>query len=192
MAHAGYIRRVPEDFIVKCPSCRRPVNGPSPSCPHCRVSLRKLDLKFGVAPKHLGPITDPQVILTASERRRLTKLLALFHSKFPQAKFAVFLAGLPSGTVLSEYAFWLANRMRFSALEATGEANFDLLLVLNTAGNAGLSMGYGLENLVPEEDLAVALGAGREAFAAGRWAAGIEHCVECLTERLRVLCREQK
>ncbi len=178
------------EVIAKCPSCRHPASGPVAACPHCHVSLRKLDLKFGVAPKHLGSLTDYEQILSAAERRRLTTKLALFHRKFPQTTFAVVLAKWPVGRPMGEYIFWLANRMRFSAAEATGKNNFDLLLVVNIAGASGLSAGYGLENLVAEEDLARVLEAGRAEFAAERWLAGIEACVDCLIERLRELCRK--
>lgn len=154
--------------------------------------MRKLDLKFGVAPKYLGAITDPDQILTAAERRRLTTLLALAQRRFPQITMAILLMELPEGAGIGEYTFWVANRMRFSAMEATGEKNFDLLLVVNTAGESGLSVGYGLEGFVAEADLSAALEAGRAAFAEQRWAAGLERCVECLLERLRALCLEQK
>lgn len=183
---------MPEEIIAKCPSCRRPVDVPAPSCPHCHVSLRKLDLKFGVAPKHLGTVTDHEQILTSAERRHLTTLLRLFQRKFPQMIFEVVIAELAAGTSIGEYTFWLANRMRFSAIEAKGERNFDLLLVVNTTGESGLSAGYGLENLVAEEELRSALEGGRESFAAGRWAEGIERCVDYLLERVRDLCRKEK
>lgn len=156
------------------------------------MSLRKLDLKFGIAPKHLGAVTDHEQILSAAERRRLTNKLGLFHRKFPQTTFEVIIAELPAGRAMGEYIFWLANRMRFSAAEATGEKNFDLLLVVDVAGTSGFSAGYGLEELIAETDLATALEAGRAEFAAERWAAGIEACVDCLTERLRELCRSDK
>ena len=74
---------------------------------------------------------------------------------------------------MGEHMFWLANRMRFSAAEAIGEKNFDLLLVVNIDGSSGLSAGYGLENLVAEQDLARVLEAGQADFSAQRWAAGI-------------------
>jgi uncharacterized membrane protein YgcG len=162
------------------------------SCEYCHASLRKFDLKFGVAPKYLGAITDPGQLLSPAERRRLSRLLALFQRKFPQITLAVYLGEVPAGALIGEYTFWLANRMHFSAMEAAGEKNFDLLLVVNTAGEAGLSAGYGLERLVGEEDLSRALDAGTEAFAAERWAAGIERCVECLIERLRDLGEKKK
>ena len=154
------------------------------------MSLRKLDLKFGAAPKHLGPIADYAQILSAAELRRLTNQLALFHRKFPQVTLAVVIAESPAGSAMGEYVFWLANRMRFSAAEAIGAKNFDLLLVLGIGGTSGFSAGYGLENLVAEEDLARVLEAGQEDFAAERWAAGIAACVDCLIERLREVCRK--
>ncbi|MGH7938188.1 MAG: TPM domain-containing protein [Chthoniobacterales bacterium] len=175
---------------MKCPSCREEMPPPPPPrCPHCRADLHKLDLKFGVAPKHFGPLSDRTLTLSRQERRKLQTLLKLFRRKFPQSTFAVLLADLPVGTSVGEYAFWLANRARFGAIESLGENNFDLLLVVDVAGAAALTVGYGLEKLVPEEDLSAALEAGRNAFAGKNWSMGVELCVTHMMNRLREITR---
>jgi uncharacterized membrane protein YgcG len=148
--------------------------------------LRQLDLKFGAAPKHSGYLTDQALILSAQSNNRLCRLLQLFQSRFPQSLFSAFLTELPARTPLEEYIFWLANRVHFSSGESIGENNFDLLLVVDAAGGeAGLAIGYGLESFVGEETLRDALAAGRAAFARQDWSAGIERCVDRMTESLR-------
>ena len=159
------------------------------SCPHCRLSLRKLDLRFGVAPKHFSRLTDGTLKLSSAERRKLRGLLELFSRKFPQTALSVFLAELPAGTAIGEYSFWLANRVRFSAIEAAAENNFDLLLVVNVNGAACLTVGYGLEKFVPEEVLLAALKAAQPAFEAKDWSGGIERCVAQLIEEMKMLVR---
>ena len=175
---------------MKCPSCRRPVTEPVARCPHCRLDLHKLDLQFGVAPLHFGPLTDSTLTLSTWCPRRLRRLLRLFHAKFPQSRLSVFLTELPAGTAIGEYTFWLANRARFGTIESTGENNFDLLLAVDIGTSAAaLTVGYGLETQVTEDDLGGALEAGYSAFAARDWAVAIERCINSLMERMREISR---
>jgi uncharacterized membrane protein YgcG len=175
---------------MKCPSCRQPLPEPIARCPHCGLTLHKLDLQFGVAPKHSGSLTDAARKLSGPDRRKLKTLLQLFHRKFPQSILSVLLTELKPGTVIGEYTFWLANRVRFGWVESKGENNFDLLLVVDTAGGAaGMAAGYGLERRLAEDEMEAALEAGRSAFAEGAWAAGIERCVNQLMERMREILR---
>lgn len=155
-------------------------------CPHCRLTLNKLDLRFGVAPRHFGLLADVAGQLPPGKQRKVQELLELFAKKFPQSIFSVYLTDLPAGTLPNEYAFWLANRARSNTAASVGPRNFDLVLVLDRGGGAALAAGYGLENYLKEEDLGAALAAGREDFVAGAWAAGIGRCVDALTERMRV------
>src|SRR2546430_11831675 len=81
-------------------------------------------------------------------------LLRLFERKFPQLLFSVLVANLGSRVLISEYAFWLINRARFSTLNAVGPKNFDLLLVVDPdLETAALIVGYGLEEYLSEHDL---------------------------------------
>jgi uncharacterized membrane protein YgcG len=175
---------------MKCPSCGRAVTEPVARCPHCRLSLRKLDLQFGAAPRHFGRLSDSVGALSHADERKLQTLLQIFQRKFPQAGFSVFITELSTGTGIDEYTFWLANRVRFGTGEAIAEKNFDLLLVIDTTGGAGLTIGYGLENYLREEDLEAALSAARDPLAAKNWVKGIELCVEKITERMREIARE--
>lgn len=171
---------------VKCPSCRREIDGPVARCPNCRLTLHKLDLRFGVAPRHFGLFADPGDELPPGKQRRLNQLLELFGKKFPQSIFSVYLMEMPAGTTPNEYAFWLSNRARSNNAAAIGEKNFDLVLLIDVAGGAALTAGYGFENYLTEEDLSAVLEAGQEAWAVRDWAGGIERCIAGMTERLRL------
>lgn len=171
---------------AKCPSCRREIDGPVARCPHCRLTLHKLDLRFGVAPRHFGLFADPGDELPVGRQHRVNELLELFGKKFPQSIFSVYLMELPAGTTPNEYAFWLANRARLNNAAAIDQNNFDLVLVLDVEGGAALTAGYGLENYLTEEDLSAVLEAGREAWTARDWAGGIERCIAEMTGFLRL------
>jgi uncharacterized membrane protein YgcG len=175
---------------MKCPSCGSPFATPVPECPNCRLSLDRLDAKFGAVPRHMRYLTDRSGKLPLSAISKLRGLLQIFERKFPQAPFSVFVTDhVPNGSI-SEYTFWLANRARLSPLEATTGNNFDLLLGINVdSGEAALTVGYGLENYLTENDLESVLGAAEGAFRAGDVPRGIRECVQVMTNRLREIAK---
>ncbi|MBA3960718.1 MAG: hypothetical protein H0X40_02300 [Chthoniobacterales bacterium] len=175
---------MPAQLALKCPSCRKAVEDPAPRCPHCQFSLEKLARRF-VPLRNDGLLSDSTRSLTHAERRKLRRVVGLFRSKFPQTTLSLFLAELPAGNTITEYAFWLANRERGSAMNATVKHNFELVLLIDITGSAALTAGYGLEKYLADEDLNAALRAGRAAFATRDWATGIERCLQVLTERMR-------
>lgn len=175
---------------MKCPACGNMLDAPADACPVCKFSLRRLDPKFGTVPLHGHYLTDRASSLTQGEANRLGKLLRRFEKKFPQSVFSVFVTDLPAGTNISEYAFWLANRAQFGSVEAVGENNFNLLLVVEAdTGNAALIVGYGLEKIISEDDLNAALTAALPALRQGRLERGIRRCVEEVTTRLTDICK---
>ena len=119
---------------------------------------------------------------------RLRELLRRFEQKFPQSIFSVFVTDLPAGTSIGEFTFWLANRARFASAEAIGEENFDLLLAIEAdSGNAALTVGYGLENFILEDDLNAVLAAALPALRSGDLERGIRLCVEGMTRQLTAI-----
>ena len=147
-----------------------------------------MDMKFGIVPAHSRFLTDRTGKLPLDEMTQLRADLRLFQKKFPQSIFSIFITELPRDASVAEYAFWLANRAKFSSGEKTYGENFHLLLVIDLAGSAAaLTVGYGLERHVPEQDLKAVL----DDFAAGMrdndLAAGLRAAIESLTRRLREL-----
>ena len=136
-------------------------------------------------PLHARYLTDRASALTMEQISRLRELLRRFEQKFPQSVFSVFVTDLPAGTSVGEFTFWLANRALFGSATATGEENFDLLLVIEAdTGNAALTVGYGLENLILEDDLNLVLAAALPALRSGQLERGIRLCVEEMTRQL--------
>lgn len=171
---------------MKCPSCANPLAAPEPRCPTCRISLQKLDMKFGMVPRHSRYLSDRSGTLELPEMEEVREALRLFEKKYPQILFSVFVAEMAPDGSASEYAFWLANRARFSSVEKTEADNFDLLLVIDvTTKVAALTAGYGLEKHVSEQDLQDALEAAANSFAEHKLAEGIQVCVDFLVRRLR-------
>ncbi|CAN5800003.1 hypothetical protein BH20VER1_BH20VER1_14970 [soil metagenome] len=176
---------------MKCPACAVVLTEPAPSCPACKFTLRRLDPKFGAVPRHSRYLTDRGGRLTMAEMNQLRDALRLFHKKFPQTLLSVFVMELPRGSSANEFAFWLANRARFSTVIKAHEENFDLLLVVDLAGKkASLAAGYGLEPHLEEQDLQKALDVLAGPLAGGDIAAGIHAAIETLVRRLREVSRK--
>jgi uncharacterized membrane protein YgcG len=170
---------------MKCPSCATTLAAPEPRCPSCKLTLQALDVKFGALPKHAMYFTDRTDRVPLRDMAKMRALLELFHRRFPQCLFSVFVAELPRGTSVSEYAFWLANRARFSSVEQAQGENFDLLLVVDMSGRAAaLNVGYGLEEYLREDDLAAALDAFTAAMRSDDMPAGVQASLDVVSERL--------
>ena len=148
--------------------------------------MQRLDIKFGMVPRHSRYLSDRVGRLTLPQMESLRESLRLFEKKFPQSLFSVLVADLPAGSSVSEYAFWMANRARFSSLEKKHGDNFDLLLVIDVTSNtAALTTGYGLEPYLEEEDLQEVLQALVRSLGKGDLAAGIHDCVRVMTRKMR-------
>lgn len=170
---------------MKCPACATPLDAPAAACPNCKFTLRRLDSKFGTLPLRNRYLTDRAHSLTLEEVTRLRLELQRFENKFPQSLFSVFVTDLDVGANVREYAFWLANRAHFSSAESEAEENFDLLLVIDPKHRAAaLTMGYGLENYVTEDDLRETLGAAEAAVRQGQLERAIRTCIDELNKRL--------
>ena len=173
---------------MKCPSCANALEKPVERCPHCKLSLQRLDMKFGLVPAHSRFLTDRTGKLPLDEMNDLRAALRLFHKKFPESLFSILVTELPPGTSVSEYAFWLGNRAKFSSVETKGNDNFHILMVVDLEGKAAaLTVGYGLEPYVPEQDLQTVLNDFADGMRDSGLAAGLHAAIDSLMRRLREL-----
>jgi uncharacterized membrane protein YgcG len=167
------------------------LDAPLPQCAQCGLTLADLDRKFGIVPLYSRYLTDRTERLSLRDARQLRQAFCLFQTKFPQLLFSVMLVELHPPAPISEYAFWLINRARFSEFQATGTKNLELLLVIDPgAKEAALITGYGLEDYVTEQDLAEALNAARPGLEAGDLANAIRDCIDFMTGRLREIATQ--
>ncbi len=121
---------------MRCPSCGVSFSTPPAECPNCKLTLEKLDRKFGLVPYCSRYLSDRSETLPTADIDDLRALLKPFEQKFPQIVFSVVVINLGEDVSISEYAFWLVNRARISSVNATGPKNFDLFLVVDPKGRA--------------------------------------------------------
>ncbi len=171
---------------LRCPKCGAEETEPTPRCHSCKLTLRRLDPKFGGVPHHSRLIADRAGAVRRAELEKLKGMLRLFQRRFPQTLFSVFIADLPQGTSIAEYTFWMSNRARFGTRDIFREENMNVLLLIEpTARRAALTVGYGLEHYITRDELADVLAAGEEFFRDDDFAAGIRACIDAMTRQLR-------
>ncbi len=169
-----------------CPNCSEPIQEPLEECLACGLHLDRLDGMTGTIPRHDSFVTDYQEAMSRGASRRLSLFLFQLGKQFPQATFSVFFFPPPLSVPHRLYAFWLANRGRFSPLTAQREHNFSSLLFVDCdRGRAVLTVGYGLEQSISAKELEQCLAAGRSAFNQGNYARGVRKCFTELARRLR-------
>ncbi|MGZ4967499.1 MAG: TPM domain-containing protein, partial [Chthoniobacterales bacterium] len=178
---------------MKCPSCGTRIEAAADRCPNCKLTLSKLDMKFGLVPAHSRFLSDRSGTLPLEDMEELRAMLRLFEKKFPQVLFSIFIIELERGTSVAEYAFWLANRANFGSVSKALADNYNLLLTIDlTSGHAALTAGYALESYVPENDLQQVLDDFAAAFGDGGLTSGLRAAIESMTQHLRELSGKAK
>ncbi|MGZ5005959.1 MAG: TPM domain-containing protein [Chthoniobacterales bacterium] len=178
---------------MKCPSCGARLEAAADRCPNCKLTLSKLDMKFGLVPAHSRFLSDRSGTLPLEDMEELRAMLRLFEKKFPQVLFSIFIIELERDTSVAEYAFWLANRANFGSVSKALSDNYNLLLAIDlTSGRAALTAGYALESYVPENDLQQVLDDFAAAFGDGGLTSGLRAAIESMTQHLRELSGKAK
>ncbi len=174
---------------LKCPNCGNPVCLTDlAECAECSLHLDRLDELAGAVPRHDSFVTDYQGAISSKEAQRLSAFLFRLGRQFPQASFFTFFFPPPEGLPHRLYAFWLANRGRFSPLTARGGKNFSVLLLIDCdRGVAVLTVGYGLERFLSETALASCLAQGHKRMERGDYA-GAVYAVMSEVARLMKAC----
>ncbi|MDQ2868819.1 MAG: hypothetical protein M3R59_10510 [Verrucomicrobiota bacterium] len=172
--------------VAKCPACKNALPDGAPRCPSCKFNLRAADVKFGALPRQSAYLTDRARCLPLQELELLRDELALFHRRFPQVPFSVFLVDLLPGQSATEYAFWLANRAPSGTVHETGSASHSLLLLIDPHGGAAVfAAGYGLECMLSEDELQGALTVILPALNSRAFAPALHLAIENITTLLR-------
>lgn len=126
-----------------------------------------------------GGLTDPERILNGREQGRVRKALRRYERQLPQLEFHVALLSVPAEIKVGCFAFWLFNGSGVCSDLHKGGLNFHSLLLIDTDHcRAHLSVGYGLEPFVREEELSQVLHQGAEALSGELYAEAVDAVVE--------------
>ena len=144
---------------MNCPHCQAALTEEVSACPKCQFDYGQLGGVFGSMPTLKGALSDMPRVLSIREASKVRGKIKQFARQFPQLDFNVLLTTVPSEEPLAKYAFWVFNGAGMCSHLHKGGLNFHLLLVIDIKHDrANLSVGYGLEPFVSEEDLGSVLG----------------------------------
>ena len=146
---------------MKCPHCQAALTEEVTACPKCWFNYDSLEETFGRMPTLKGALSDLPHLLPSRQASKVRKELSRFERQFPQLDFTALITTAPSAEPLAKYAFWVFNGGGLCSHLHKGGLNFHILLVLDIEHQrANLSLGYGLEPFVSEDDLHSILSAG--------------------------------
>ncbi len=143
---------------MRCPACQQPLREGDTACTGCGFTLASLDAHLGIPPQLTAPVADMAKVLSYRATRTLVEAVRHLEQRFPDLRCVVVTADIPANFTPELYAFWLFNRAGlFSAVEKGGDNHGVLLLLDAQAPRCVVSIGYGLEPLLPPAALETAL-----------------------------------
>lgn len=174
---------------MRCPACQNHLAESDAACQQCGFTFAALDQLLGIPPAIVSEICDLTRSLASRQRRAISRLVEAFELRFPQVRGLVITCKPPPEVPLSAYAYWLFNRNQVVSAIEKGGANRLILLAIDVEGaNAAAMIGYGLEPLIGEGDLAVALEEAKPGFGSGQWDRGVAAFFDRLSLRLVEVC----
>ncbi len=169
-----------------CPSCDHRLEPGIDRCDLCGFHMGILQARFGRDEVAMEQITDTTHFLRTSDKDRLLDAIDDFERQFPQFYPAFYLAELPEGTKLTEFAAWMLNHARVSVLdELRNSENVFLFIIDLTSQSMTMNAGYRAEQYVSENDLRELLHDTSPYIAAGDLCEGLEKLLDDLRRVLR-------
>jgi uncharacterized membrane protein YgcG len=145
---------------MRCPACQQHLREGDAACPACGLTLASLDAHLGIPPQLTAPVADMADVLTFSARRTIAQSVRVLEQRFPDLRGVVVTAAVPANFTPELYSFWIFNRTGlFSAVEKGGDNHGVMLLFDTQAPRCVVTIGYGLEPLLPNSALEPALSA---------------------------------
>ena len=174
---------------MKCPHCQADLTEEVTACPRCQFHYDRLGDTFGRMPTLSAALSDMPHLLTRGESAKIRRAIKQFARRFPQLEFHVLITAVSSSEPLAKYAFWIFNGSGICSHLHKGGLNFHNLLVIDTENRrANLSVGYGLEPFISEDDLARALHAGASFLKDALYADAVMAVMAAATEIYQTRC----
>jgi hypothetical protein len=178
---------------MSCPHCSEPIPQDATECGVCGFSLTTMDARLGRVHAAIDPIMDVAHCLRLADRTMLEAVVDDFERRFPQIHLALFLGVLPTGMNVSEAGFWILNRGVRKRRGQVCDNRYGLLLVVDPAARqAGVSLGYALERLLPVPVLSAMLEKHSHHLWHSDYGTALSHLIRDLDARLRGMSRAQR
>jgi uncharacterized membrane protein YgcG len=143
-------------------------------CAECLLSYPRASSLLGVAPWLPAWVADTTHTLGDAEQARLKRRLDQLQQRFPELVPQIVMHRFPDEHPFTLHVFWLFNAADFAGTIRRGCRNHALLLAIDPARREMAIMpGYGLEEILSEEQLGRILDAAAPLFRQGQWVDGI-------------------
>jgi uncharacterized membrane protein YgcG len=142
-------------------------------------------------PRLIHGLTDSRRLLSTSARNRIATMLRNLEWRYPQVKVHLVMHDFPSEHPLSLYAFWLFNCSGLSSEKMRGGGNRSIMLLLDPMRREMvMTVGYGLEPLLPETAQAQLLDLAVAKLAEKDWEKGLREILIGLDQMLESVATE--
>ena len=169
-----------------CPKCATQLPELTAACPQCGFCAAEVENVLGNQAATIEPIMDVAACLRLADRNKLEALLDDFERRFPQVHIALFVGVLPPPLTPATAGFWLLNHgVRIKHGKRRDNAMGILILIEPTSGQAGISLGYGLETLLPTSSLTAALQAATHHLQHANFGAAFRSIVRAIDRLIR-------
>ena len=180
-----------------CPACHHRLEAGVERCDLCNFHIGVVDARYGGVEVAMDQITDSTHFLRTRDRDHILEQVDEFEQQFPQLFPAFYIAELPPGTKLPEFATWLLNRARITVLdEMRSSENVYLFVIDLSSRSMTMTSGYFSEQFVSENDILELLQDASPYIAAGDLREGLQHLIEglrlVLKRNYRILLKSMK
>jgi len=171
---------------MKCPHCFSEVTSGHSHCSQCGFSSAAIRAYLGSDWVRLERITDNSQRLSLRDTRHLETVLDDFERRFPQCFLAAYLGALPGTLTVSDLGFWLINHGAFHTHQISRRNDFGIVLVVDPLRqSACFTVGYALEQMLPESMLGGILERLRQPLKREEFSAVIETALRRIEKALR-------
>lgn len=178
---------------MKCPHCSALLSASQASCMACGFSATAIRAYLGADWVRLERITDVAGRLNLRETRHLETVLDEFERRFPQCFMAAYIGVLPDTLTLPDLGFWLINHGAFQTHQITRRNDFAIVMLVDPLRQqASITLGYALEQALPEPVLLDILKKLRRPLHRGQVAEAIESACHRVDQVLRNLGRREQ
>ncbi len=171
-----------------CPGCHSTLEKTANTCPHCGFNAHLCIARFPFDPPPLKQIMDPDEVIDAHQKKRLSKTIARLEKAFPQITVSFCSVLLPEGVDGRQFGYWLLNRCSpASGLDAKRRLHHLLLLVDRNSKTVSATVGYGLDCFLDDITLHQALQSSRDHFIHEGYVEGSIKWIHLIRKKLAVL-----
>ncbi|GEP42907.1 TPM domain-containing protein [Brevifollis gellanilyticus] len=178
---------------MNCPHCSAAISSGQGACLACGFSAGAIRAYLGSDWVRLERITDVSNRLNLRDTRHIEVVLDEFERRFPQCFMAAYVGVLPETLTLRDLGFWLINHGAFHTHQLTRRNDFAIVMLVDPLREeVALTLGYALEQILPEPVLTKILGELRSPLKRGQIAQSIELACTRIDRELRRLGRREK